>query len=363
MASHESNPDRASRRRGCLLGGAIGDALGAPIEFSPLNEIRRIGPNGVTDFLPMYGRVGSITDDTQMSVFTCEGLIRAQVRWLLRGICHPPGIVWNAYQRWLITQGEETTGRTNYRDGWLISQPLLHVRRAPGTTCLAALRGGVPGSTAHRINDSKGCGGLMRVASVGLFAKDPFTLGCELAALTHGHPNGFLSAGAFAHMISFLYEGSSIKEAVDDSMQRLTNEPESGEVSQAIRAAIDAAESSPAIPETVERLGAGWVAEEALTIAVFCALKAQTFEQGVLVAVNHSGDSDSTGSVAGNLLGTFFGEDALPRRFTDRLELADVLRGLADDLGRVLEFVSDPITGERTGHEVPESFLDKYPGH
>jgi ADP-ribosylglycohydrolase len=63
------------------------------------------------------------------------------------------------------------------------------------------------------------------------------------------------------------------------------------------------AEVADATPEIVEQLGGGWVAEEALATALFCALKATNFAEGVLLAVNHSGDSDSTGSLTGNLLG------------------------------------------------------------
>ena len=67
------------RYRGCLLGGAVGDALGAGVEFMSLDEIRgRYGPAGVTGYVPCYGRSGAITDDTQMTLFTAEGLLRAR---------------------------------------------------------------------------------------------------------------------------------------------------------------------------------------------------------------------------------------------------------------------------------------------
>lgn len=187
-------PSLASRRRGCLLGGAIGDALGATVEFWTLSEIRsRLGPSGVTDFLPAYGTPGAITDDTQMTMFTAEGLIRAGVRWHERGICHVPSVVWRAYLRWLLTQGHPPADPDFEPDGWLIGHDLLWSSRAPGQTCLSALRSGVRGTPLERPNDSKGCGGLMRIAPVGLVALRPFQLGCELAALTHGQPTGFLS--------------------------------------------------------------------------------------------------------------------------------------------------------------------------
>jgi len=82
----------------------------------------------------------------------------------------------------------------------------------------------------------------------------------------------------------------------------------------------------------VEALGEGWIAEEALAIGLFCALVARDFEHGVLLAVNHGGDSDSTGSIAGNLLGLVYGEAGIPDRWLRRLELREVVAQVADDL-------------------------------
>ena len=100
----------ASRYRGCVLGGAVGDALGAPVEFMSLAEIQsRHGAEGIRDFAPAFGRVGSITDDTQMTLFTAEGLLRAWVRFALRGIGPAfDSVTANAYLRWLRTQGGRT---------------------------------------------------------------------------------------------------------------------------------------------------------------------------------------------------------------------------------------------------------------
>src|SRR5262245_31972795 len=96
-----------NRTRGSLLGGAVGDALGAPIEFDSWASIaRQHGPNGVVDLVPAYGSLGAITDDTQMMMFTAEGLIRANVRDRERGVSHFPSVVRHAYFRWLLTQGE-----------------------------------------------------------------------------------------------------------------------------------------------------------------------------------------------------------------------------------------------------------------
>src|SRR5690606_35604167 len=154
------------------------------------------------------------TDDTQMTLFTAEGLIRAWVRQCDRGITTYEGVTANAYLRWLRTQGYKPHRGIQYsprEDGWLFQQKALHARRAPGMTCLSALRAmkslGEPAK-----NDSKGCGGVMRVAPVGLFAcragqesrEAVFQLGADLAGLTHGHPTGHLTAGIISVVVELL---------------------------------------------------------------------------------------------------------------------------------------------------------------
>src|SRR6185295_1566819 len=124
--------DFADRVRGCLLGGAVGDALGAPIEFMSWAEIERAhGPAGATEILSP----GHFTDDTQMTLFTCEGLIRANVRGRSRGIAHAPSMVHRAYLRWLHTQGQRV--ESEVLTGWLVKDRRLHRREAPGSTCLS----------------------------------------------------------------------------------------------------------------------------------------------------------------------------------------------------------------------------------
>ena len=137
-------PTTRDRFLGCLLGGAVGDALGAPVEFLSLATIRRThGQGGIRDFAPAYGRKGAITDDTQMTLFTAEGLIRALVRLAGKGITTYPGVTAHAYQRWLRTQDRHSLCETVHQvncDGWLMGHRELHERRAPGNTCLGALR-------------------------------------------------------------------------------------------------------------------------------------------------------------------------------------------------------------------------------
>lgn len=338
-------PSLRSRYRGCLLGGAVGDALGAPVEFLSLARIRaRYGEGGIDGLDEAFGVVGAITDDTQMTLFTAEGLLRASVRQREKGIGHAPSVVHHAYLRWLHTQGfrsEHPLFEPERFDGWLVGEARLFDQRAPGRTCVGALTGARVGTTGEVLNDSKGCGGVMRAAPVGLLAAPDraYALGCDVAAITHSHPSGYHAAGALAVMVSALVHGATLGESVEQARRALAAHEGAEECLEALEQAVALAREGPGSAEAVERLGAGWVAEEALAIAAYAALAAEpegapeaVFEGGVRLAVNHSGDSDSTGALCGNVLGALLGEEAIPRRWREGVELADVVLQVADDL-------------------------------
>lgn len=318
-------PDEPLERiTGSLLAGAVGDALGRPIEFFSLGEIRHhFGPTGVVEYEPGGGDSGSISDDTQMTLFTAEGLLVARSQGAQSVSDYLPAIA-DAYRRWLATQ---TAGVVAPSVGWLSGLPQLHQRRAPGTTCLAALETGRP------VLDSKGCGGVMRVAPIGLLFEEPFELACAAAGLTHGHPTGVLSAGAFAFLLAQLCHGEDPKRALEATLERLQIESGAGEVSGALIAASRLTHSGePATAETVEQLGGGWVADEALAIALYCLLIGEDVPSGLLLAVNHGGDSDSTGSLAGQLFGAIHGPTALPWSLLEELECGAAIEQISRDL-------------------------------
>jgi len=348
-----------SRVRGCLLGGAIGDALGAPIEFMGLSEIRsHFGPSGVTGYETAYERRGAITDDTQMTLFTVEGMIRAVVRGTLKGICHPPAVVWHAYRRWLVTQGELADSEHEWlTSGWLVGERALHERRAPGNTCISALKTGRQGTLEERLNNSKGCGGVMRVAPVGLCTLvDPFEVGCEVAALTHGHVTGYVSSGAMAFLVHRLVDGLELHPACEELLDLLREHNGHEETLAALRAALDLVDRGAGAPsaERMETLGQGWIAEEALAMGVYAALAAHDVRSALLLAVNHSGDSDSTGAIAGSLLGAMHGVEALPGDLLGDVELRRLIVTLADDLVDVQSCDEESMSGH---------WWERYPGY
>ncbi len=337
--------------RGCLLGGAVGDALGASIEFKTLTEIRaEFGPAGLRDYSMAYKRLGAITDDTQMTLFTAEALLRAEHLRHRVPDAQVGEVAWHAYLRWLETQGDVVQRRgIPDEDGWLLRMRDLHAVRAPGNTCLSALRKGRMGTPEDPINESKGCGGVMRIAPAGFAPGQPFRIGCELAAITHGHPTGWLSAGYLAQLIHDVADGASLDEGAVRALDVLRRHPGHEEAAGAVEKALWLSRAPRGSAADVESLGEGWVAEEALAIGLYAALAAESFEHGVLLAVNHTGDSDSTGAIAGSLLGVALGELAIPRRWVTRLELRDVIEQVADDLHRHYGAGSLPCDGGQCG--------------
>jgi ADP-ribosyl-[dinitrogen reductase] hydrolase len=343
-----TDPHLRSRFRGCLLGGAVADALGAPVEFMDLEEILRIfGEQGICGYAPAYGKLGAITDDTQMTLFTAEAVLSAHLASALQSQ-EPDFFRAGAasYARWLMTQeNSRLISSGNQKVSWLLQQKKLFTRRAPGTTCLSALQAS-RGKVSRANNESKGCGGVMRIAPLGMYfahslnrernrehvLSNLFATGKDLAAITHGHPSGFLSAGTLAVIVSLVLTGTSLADAIQAAKEFLRQHPSHKETLAAVEKAEALAKSRPRDRAALRELGKGFVAEEALAIGIYCALGAKNFEDGIILAVNHSGDSDSTGTITGNLLGAAAGVEAIPDRWLAPLELRSTIEAIADDL-------------------------------
>ena len=342
------------RFKGCLLGGAIGDALGYPVEFMSLNQIKHTyGQRGLTDLIiDKESKTAHISDDTQMTLFTADGLVWAYRRCSERGIGSYAGSgTYQSYLRWLYTQ----TGKIK-EDYWLQKTPYeqenkeetfildikeLHSRRAPGNTCLSALESGVMGTLENPINHSKGCGGVMRVAPVGLFLnKNPkvsFQTGAELAAITHGHPTGYLAAGTFAMIISEILNDMSIEASINAAVEILKGYARHEETLAAIQKAIELSATDISHEKAIREIGEGWIAEEALAIALYCALKEPDFEKALVMSINHDGDSDSTGSICGNILGAQLGMKGIPKKWIETVELSSFVEMMSCKLYETYE--------------------------
>ena len=357
--------------RGSMVGGAVGDALGYPVEFisSYMGIQKRYGENGITRldttqwWLPDEEKSGKawISDDTQMTLFTACGLLNAKAQGKA-----PKYAICEAYFEWYYTQIGKRSGR--HKDCWIGDEPELNNRRAPGQTCITALQDILRGKDTY--NNSKGCGGIMRTAPVALYGavwrdtpegeplegrissiKDVDMLAADAAEITHQHPLGWLSSALEAHVIYRILQKDSpivddfkayLSEGYDTLLSLYPNEGAS--ISQ-LRVLTDKAlglvDSPASDVDNIEAIGEGWVAEETLAIAVYCAVKYfDNLEKAIVASVNHKGDSDSTGAVTGYILGAVVGYDAIPEFFKTDLELHDVILHVADDLwrGRTTKF-------------------------
>ena len=195
---------------------------------------------------------------------------------------------------------------------------------------------------AHPVNDSKECCGVTRVAPVGLISDDAckaFALGCASAAATHGHPTGCLAAGFLAALLSGLGSGRPLTDAIADATGILTDYSGHEGCLQAVERAVQwSHRQEPVTPEVLAALGAGRMAEEALAIGLYAALTAgRDFRQGVLAAVNHSGNSGATAAIAGTILGVCCGVDEIPGEWLAELELKDLIEETAVDLFNQVE--------------------------
>lgn len=334
--------------RGCLIGGAAGDALGYAVEFMSEKSIfKQYGKTGITDYELTNGKA-LISDDTQMTLFTANGLLVGTTRGKLRGIMAPyPSYIAMSYKDWYRTQKERypLDKETPFACSWLVDIPQLFHRRAPGITCLSAIRAGANGSIKEPVNNSKGCGGVMRVAPVGLYFEDTgeagarFDLiGAEAAAITHGHTLGYIPAATLTHIIRQLAHGdvsvdAAVRSALSATAELFKEEKELPYYLQLMDKAVALAGEDISDLEAIHQLGEGWVADEALAIAVYCALKyPEDIDKALIASVNHKGDSDSTGAIAGNIVGAHVGLSGIPDKYKTNLELYDIILEIADDL-------------------------------
>ena len=251
-----------------------------------------------------------------------------------------------AYLDWLHTQRGDVGAGAPAGSDRLIHQPEMLAQRAPGNTCLSALSSEGNGAIEKPVNDSKGCGGAMRTAPIGLMTcagtDDVFRLGAEAAALTHGHPSGYLSAGMVAALVRVLMDGTSLitrpgtysnSGAIDQCCSILRTYPKHEETLAAVLKAVHlAANKADSHALAVESLGGGWVGEEALAIALYAVLSAESYVEAISIASNHSGDSDSTASIAGQLWGAANGLAGMPHDWVLKIDVLLPLLHLARHL-------------------------------
>lgn len=348
-----------SKVLGSLIGGAIGDALGYPIEFLSEESIKK-----QYGFVRDFVETPLISDDTQMTLYTAVNFPFALTRGAMRGVGGDPReMVYMAksYLKWYEGQVGIEDDDESLCPSFLRYVPYINVRRAPGNTCLSALRRyreiGEYATIEKPFNNSKGCGGVMRVAPVGLYfaylntkwhqidVYDATKTGAEAAALTHGHPLGYIPAAYLSCLIFQITSpnvSGNLFEFARESLvitKKLYGENKYWDDFESIveKSMELATDDSVKEIDAIHQLGEGWVGEEALAISLFCCLRHQnSFADAVSFAVNHNGDSDSTGAITGNIIGAYLGFEKLKESFPNywKVEAYDLMAESACDLCR-----------------------------
>lgn len=264
-----------------------------------------------------------ISDDTQMTLFTANAL-------LLNGDLVDN--TWACYQDWLETQFKhDQTELSHCPVSWLMEYPEMYASRAPGRTCLSALMRGIPGTLNEPINQSKGCGAVMRVAPLAFASRneDIYLLAARNSALTHGHPMSILASAALVVILKHVFAGRDIAKSVILMRQELKSRFNYNELvafDELMQQAVWLSTNAENDLQAISQLGEGWIAEETLAIAIYCSLRYQDdLAKALQVAVIHDGDSDSTGAVTGQILGAKLGFEKLPK---DQIARLDALRPL-----------------------------------
>lgn len=348
--------------KGAFLGAAIGDALGSPLETMSMIQIeRRFGKGGITQFMRNQELLGAISDDTQMALFTAESLLQSlsQTKGVERTVINYIDATYLGAMRWLRSQNliseqsDYKFANQVYGASWLTRVKDLYVQRNPNETIINALRFGIIGTPSKPTNNSKSPMGMVRMMPVGLFFDDyktAFTVAMEGSASTGGHYSGYLTAGFYAAFLTLLREGSPFEDALRIASEHLQTFRNHHEITHALTNCTNVINSNvePSL-KVVESLGSGWVAEEVLSLSLYCAyVYKESFEKAVLLSVNHGGDSDTCGFLTGCIVGFMLGEQQIPEHFKKDLEFRLVISQIAKDF--------------LIRYEGSEEWVKKYPG-
>jgi ADP-ribosylglycohydrolase len=305
--------------RGCLLGGATADAKAYGMKHDGKDLI---------------------SDNTQLASFTLDGLVWAHERAVRRGVYAYIPCLFYSYQKWYYTQTRNLADK-NYSfilSGEILDWEDLFARRGTGITSLTALAGSIEnkyGTLKNHINNSRGCGSLVRVAPIGLyfwrFPENAFRIGAESSALTHGHTDAILSSGFYAAFVANIVAGRTMRESAEEALDILETQEGHENSSMIIRRSLALVDENTSLNKAASEIGEGLAAPEAAALAIYICLKyMDDFDGAILAAMTFKGNNASVAPIVGNALGTFYGVSAIPQRWMNEVELADLMIHGAD---------------------------------
>lgn len=348
--------------RGCLLGLAVGDAMGYSADTKTWEQIQEdYGPHGLLGYDLVNG-YAEITSHTQLALFSCNGLLIGLTRGQVRGTMAPyVRYVGVAQREWAI--GQRTYNQPSRTHCWVYRLGELRRRHCTDTRMVEILNRNQLGSLEEPTNKHDTPASIAAAVAAGMFTaplriskeeveqvgaeqaalchqQELDRLGAECVALTHGHPLAFLPGAVIAHLISRCLrdQDTPLVDLVREALKALNDQfgreyRQVQDVIHVVNRAIDMAESrSCGAVAAMEQLRCDTGAE-VLAGAVYASLLCEDdFDHAMIVAVNHSGRSAAVACIAGAILGARLGEKELPAFYMEGLEIAPVLREMADDM-------------------------------
>jgi len=333
--------------RGCLLGLAVGDAMGYTVDSRSLEEIRRdYGPNGLLGYDLVNG-YAEVTSYTQLAAFSANGLLWGLTRGRLQGrMAAPVRYIGAAIKEWSRSQHYCAPER-NFC--WLSGVPEMKRRHCLDNRMLDILAKGVLGTPEDPVSNYSHGGALTETIPIALLGDDLLLgmperarLGAEAVALTHGDPEAFIRGAALTHALSLLLRkpdielGELLRSTVDAIQLQFGREyHQTAKLWELLQMArILAANETIAPMDAMERLSCRSSAEVLAGVLYACLTCNGDFDAAMITAVNHSGRSAAVGSITGAVLGAILGEQALPEFYLESLEPTQYLLELADDMYR-----------------------------
>lgn len=328
-----------SAYRGCLLGLAVGDAMGCAVDSKTLEEIRAdYGPNGLLGYDLVNG-CADVTSYTQLAAFVANGLLLG----VSRGKTDYLRFITLSLREWARNQNFHRDPEKSYC--WVAKPRHLRLHLNRDARMLDALRAQTLGTPEAPINRNAAPGALTTAVAIGLFFEprrmEPAqvgTLAAQTVALTHGDPEAFLSAAVLAYSIAGilqeperpLAEQFTQAAAVMQGQFRDRFAPQAELIAAQIKRAVAMAETPGEQDlEALECISCPQVLAGAVYASLTCS---DDFDAAMITAVNHSGLSAAVGAVTGAVLGAKLGMEALPEFYLESLSAAPVLEELADDL-------------------------------
>ncbi len=332
------------RHEGCLLGLAVGDALGFTVDDKSWEEIcRDYGPNGLLGYDLVNG-TAQVTGYTQLAAFTLNALLlsisrgsREYLRYTVQGL-----------REWARNQQFHRDPEKSLC--WVAKPKELRRHLNRDARMLDALRFSQLGRPDAPLNRNTGAGVLPGAVAIGMFYRPermtPERIGAlsfDAACLTHGDRETELAAAVLAYTVAGVLQHpeSTLQTQVEAAMGAADRQfgeafpQEMAQLTARLKLALQLA-GQPDIPSqaAMERLGC-LTAAQCLAGGIYAAvLCSGDFDVGMIAAVNHSGCSAATGAVTGALLGAALGAEALPDFYVEELDCLPWLRELAKDIQR-----------------------------